>query len=423
MNKAESNYLETRLLAQGWKPSLTPEESDFVILNTCSVRTTAEKRIYGRLGFFQNCKNNGSRFKVAVIGCMAERLKEQLKNNAPVVDYVIGTFEKISFAESINRYIDGIKTEPRKEDAYSFPPEYSGNSEYKALVPIMHGCDNFCSYCIVPYVRGREVSRNPEEIFCEIEALAERGVKEITLIGQNVNSYAFRKNQKNIDFSSLLEEISSKYSIPWIRFLTSHPKDIPDRLIDLIAERKNICSHIHLPVQHGSNKILTLMNRKYSREYYIELIKKIKERIPEVAITSDILIGFPGETEEDLRDTIDLLKEVEYQDAFTYYYNPIEGTKAFSFSNKIPHEEKIKRLSKIIEIQHTISTQINKKRIGSTAVALVESISKKRKSELLGRTERNEMVVFPGNVSRLGSFCSVKLTEYTGNTFRGEEAT
>ncbi len=420
MNKAETTFVERELGLAGWTQDDSSRDADLVILNTCSVRSTAEQRIIGRLGYYKTLKKEHT-FDLAVMGCMAERMKEELVDIEPSIDFVIGNFQKGTFV----RYLTGGSPEKYvSEDSrtFVFPDTYGNETSFRALVPVMHGCDNFCSYCIVPYVRGREVSRNCSHISDEVGSLSIKGVKEITLLGQNVNSYRFSEGGIEITFPQLLKKLTLQDTyVPWIRFLTSHPKDFSSELIDVIAGNNVVCKHIHLPVQHGSNEILNRMNRKYTREHYLQLISNIRKRIPDVSLTTDILIGFPGETEKDIALTMDLMKEVRFQDAFTYYFNPIEGTAAYTMSGRIPHDEQIKRLSKIIELQHNITGEIQRSRIGRKEKVLVESLSKKSVKEVLGRTERNEMVVFTGDSSCIGEFRTVELMSYSGNTFRAEE--
>ncbi len=291
MNKAESDALELELIGNGWREARVPENASLVIINTCSVRKTAEDRIWGRIGFFKKIKKDNPDQKLIITGCMAERLGDQLKEKKSPVDEVFGTFDKDKIADFIEEknivksYENGI---------YKFKKNHTGKDSFKSFIPIMNGCNNFCSYCIVPYVRGREISRNPVDIYRELETLEINKTKEITLLGQNVNSYTYIENSRLIDFPDLISEISSRVkSIEWIRFLTSHPKDLSPKLIETIAASANICSHIHLPLQSGSDNILSLMNRRYNTKDYLELVENIKSIIPEVSITTDIITGFP----------------------------------------------------------------------------------------------------------------------------------
>lgn len=419
MNTAESNAIIADLKEKGWKEAYSELNADFVLLNTCSVRQTAENRIWGRIGYYKHLKET-KKFTLAVTGCMAERLKDDLKKKTPAVDMVIGNFEKEKLSEYLNNHEiwnDNLVA----EGEYNFREIHLAENEFKAMVPIMHGCNNFCTYCIVPYVRGREISRSPESIIEELKTLELKGVKEVTLLGQNVNSYRYKDNNGVVNFTALLKLILAQTeTIGWIRFMSSHPKDVPDGLIELISNNDRLCSHIHLAVQHGSDSILKKMNRNYTRNDFLKLSNKMKKGVPDISITTDLLIGFPGETLEDLELTKDLMKEIKFNDAFTYYYNPREGTKAFDFKESIEDKEKLRRLNEIIEIQRTISTNLKLERVGHSVKVLVESISKKNSNELLARTEKNEMVVFNGNKNLIGTFKHIKIVSLNGNTFKGE---
>ena len=356
MNKAESDSLELILQKRGWESCSSDSQADLIIINTCSVRQTAEDRIWGRIGYFKKLKESHD-FKLVIIGCMAQRIKEELYTTCRgTVDLVLGTLEKNNILE----YLEGL---PEKDEGtYTFQEYHSDGRSFKTFVPIMHGCNNFCSYCIVPYVRGREVSRSAEDILHEIEFLEQHNVREITLLGQNVNSYRGTYKGSEISFPELLDLICSHISsIGWVRFLSSHPKDFSSKLIDTIAANPQVCRHIHLPVQHGSNRILELMNRRYTKEHYLDIVSEIKDKIPGASLTTDILIGFPGETEADLDATLDLMRQVRYIDAYTYYYNPREGTKACTMADSLPLETKLKRLEKVIARQHRISAEEKEK--------------------------------------------------------------
>ncbi len=426
MNIAESNALTLQLEAEGWFPASRPEEADLVLLNTCAVRQTAEDRIWGRIGYYKHLKESRP-FLLIVTGCMAERLGNSICEQTGAVDYVLGTFEK----QELMRIVNGKAPVPvppeeapsgKKDAQYSFEELHLAPGEFKAFLPIMHGCNNFCSYCIVPYVRGRETSRDPVGIEAEMDTLEAAGVRELTLLGQNVNSYSWKGDSGVLDFPGLLERIAVRAdSIRWIRFMSSHPKDVPDALIDVIARHERICRHIHLPVQHGSDSVLKKMNRKYTSGEYRALIERMKREIPGLSLSTDIMIGFPGETEQDFEDTVRLVREIGFDDAFTYYYNPREGTAACSMENQIPQELKLERLQRLIEVQRESARIRRTARLGVCEDVLVEQKAKKREGELLARTSRNEMVVFAGDESAIGSFVRVTLTALNGNTFRGEE--
>lgn len=446
MNKAESSSVEQILIERGWNSVENPEDANLVIINTCSVRATAETRIHGRLGWYSalkksQVKQNKTPITVVVMGCMAQRLLESLKKQFPVVDYVVGNFQKPFFTEIFEAVENGRKVNQLDETpVYSFASTSYEQGSFSAFVPIMHGCNNFCTYCIVPYVRGREISRSPKDILSEIDQLSAHGVKEITLLGQNVNSFCWNETKsisetaseisakscddKIILFPQLMKMIADHLKktnspIKWVRFMSSHPKDLSDELIKVISEEEVLCKHIHLPVQHGSSNILQRMNRRYTREKYLDLVKKIKKQIPEVSLTTDILIGFPGETEDEFEETVSLMKEINYLAAYMYYYNPREGTPACSYENQIPMEDKKRRLAKIIDIQQEITKTEMKKQLGKTVKVLVENVSRDDESEMLGRTSRDERVVFKADKSLIGSFVEVKIESLNGNTFKG----
>jgi tRNA-2-methylthio-N6-dimethylallyladenosine synthase len=433
MNKAESGSLELGLRARGWRPAGDLDEAELVILNTCSVRATAEERIWGRLGFFKAQKaraaRRGRRLRVVLLGCMGERLKGELLAQAPHVDVLAGTFQK-------HLLLEALEEGPRPEgiggpsaqrsltgtEPYRFAPRHSpgGPGAFRAFLPIMHGCDNFCTYCIVPYVRGPEVSRGLSSILEELTQLRAAGVREITLLGQNVNSY----RRDGLDFAGLLErllpELPQTPEPTWLRFLTSHPKDLSPRLAGLLAQGGALCRHLHLPVQHGSDRILQAMGRGYTRGSYLELAGRLRGGVPELVLTTDILIGFPGETEEDFRLTLQLMEQVQFDDAFTYRYNPREGTQANQLADDVPGELKQRRLAEVIRLQRRISARRRGERLGRVVPVLVEAPSRKGRGELLARTEGDETVVFPGPRRLIGHFANVRLLALAGHTFRGE---
>ncbi len=433
MNYAESASVVRLLLDLGWTASDSADTADLVILNTCSVRITAETRVFGRIYHF--CAQKRTRkLTIIVMGCMAERIRDELKKKYPKLDYVVGMFERDTFVEIFHAigagrtYTNSVSTDETPVNSYHFAQSSYEKGAFQANVPIMNGCNNFCSYCIVPYVRGREVSRNMEDILAEFDTLADQGVREVTLLGQNVNSYHYVEPETAtiIGFPELLTRIARrievKNRIRWVRFISSHPKDLSDELIEVIARERVFCRYLHLPVQHGSNRILEAMNRKYTRESYLALAERIKKRIPDVALSTDILVGFPGETEEDVEATLDIVRTVRYEAAFMYHYNPREGTKAFDMQNRIPDEVKKERLARVIKLQHAISTELMRARVGLTVMVLVESTSRNNPDELFGHTELGEMVVFGGTLDRtlIGQFVEAELTGLRGRTFRAK---
>lgn len=460
MNIAESAAVEQLLIARGWTKASDAQFADMVIINTCSVRASAESRIIGRLGYFtglkavrekrphaktrkmeaaaEYVKNGPIPLTLVVMGCMAQRLLDSLKKDWPAIDYVVGTFAKNKFGDIISAAENSSQGQKAaafgaaqdasldEKPVYRFASLSLEPGAFSSFVPIMNGCNNFCAYCIVPYVRGREVSRPLTEIFEEIKVLGGYGVKEITLLGQNVNSYICEDPDfGRVDFPRLLELICRKIEetgspIKWIRFDSSHPKDLSDRLIEVMAREEKVCRHIHLPVQHGSTKILQKMNRKYSREQYLELVQKIRAAVPDISLTTDIMIGFPGETEEDFEAAYSLMKEVQYEDAFMYYYNPREGTPAAKWPDQIPLETKKERLQKIIDLQLVITQDEMEKQVGKTITVLADKTTLENPNELLGKTERDERVAFAADKKLIGSFVRVKLTSLNGHTFKGE---
>ncbi|MDR1618368.1 MAG: tRNA (N6-isopentenyl adenosine(37)-C2)-methylthiotransferase MiaB [Treponema sp.] len=446
MNSAESAALTLACRERGWTAAAGGESADLVLLNTCSVRATAETRVFGRLAHYAALKKRrGSRpFTLVVAGCIAERLGEGLKERAPAVDYVMGTSARSLFPlilEAVERGPAGpgaLVPGAAERPVFSFSSSHLEEGSFRAFVPIMHGCDNFCSYCIVPYVRGREVSRDPQSILNEIRLAAERGVREITLLGQNVNSYRWEGPVPpeggrpgpaggppgRLDFAGLLALVAGETAgspVRRVRFLSSHPKDLSPTTIAVMAENPVFCRHLHLPAQHGSNRILERMNRRYTREQYLELAAALRRAMPGISFSTDILVGFPGETEEDLAETLDLMEEVRFLYAYMYHFNPREGTAAFDLPGRIPEALKRERLSRVIAAQKRHTAELLRSRIGCRELVLVEGISRKNADEIIGRTGRDEMTVAPGSASMAGRFACLTLRSLRGNTFRGED--
>jgi tRNA-2-methylthio-N6-dimethylallyladenosine synthase len=423
MNAAESAALALVLAERGWTSAEHADSADLIIINTCSVRITAETRVFGRLAHYKAEKKH-RRFTLIVAGCMAERLGDELKQKYNAVDYVMGTQARSTFPLILDAVEQGSVFEHSDEKpVFSFSSSHLEDGQFRSFVPIMHGCNNFCSYCIVPYVRGREVSRSPESIITELKLLSEKGVRELTLLGQNVNSYKWEEHGSHYDFPDLLEMIAeevSGLSIEWVRFLSSHPKDLSSRAIKVMAENPVFCRHLHLCVQHGSNSILEKMNRTYTRERYLELVAEIRQAMPDISLSTDILIGFPGETDEDVDAVFSLMEEVKFLYSYMYHYNPREGTEAYHLPNRISDEIKHKRLAEVIELQKHHTLELLQARIGSDVKVLVEGISRKHADELIGRTERDEKLVFPGDISLIGSFAQTSLLSLKGNTFRAK---
>ncbi|MCL2444057.1 MAG: tRNA (N6-isopentenyl adenosine(37)-C2)-methylthiotransferase MiaB [Treponema sp.] len=438
MNSAESAALALVCKERGWVEVTDSESANLVLLNTCSVRLTAEKRALGRIAHYAGIKKKHKRDLTLVIaGCMAQRLGAKLIERFPQVDYVMGTSQRSHFPLILEAVENGKKAvlDINEKAVFSFSSSHLNEgleqgSPFRSFIPIMHGCNNYCSYCIVPYVRGREISRDPESIINEIRLVGESGVREITLLGQNVNSYIWNENDtgkndsNNIDFSALLKIIAieaEESGISWVRFLSANPGNFSSRTIEALAANKVFCRHLHLPVQHGSNSILKAMNRGYTSERFLELVREIRSAMPGITISTDILVGFPGETEDDLEKTLQLMEETRFLYSFMYHFNPREGTKAYDLPNRIIEEVKRKRLSRVIALQKKHTTELLKSRIGSTEVVLVEGISRKNADELITRTEKDEMVAVPGPKSMIGSFAKLTLSSLKGNTFRAKE--
>jgi tRNA-2-methylthio-N6-dimethylallyladenosine synthase len=438
MNVAESAALKGMLRERGWSAASGGETADLVLINTCSVRQTAEERVFGRLAQYGALKKKTGKtpFALVVAGCMAQRLGKGLKERG--ADYVMGPSARALFPlilDAVEKDLGGgipggeggagtFEAFPAEAPAFSFAPCHleEDTASLRSFVPIMHGCNNFCSYCIVPYVRGREISRNPGAVLAEMRLLADRGVREITLLGQNVNSYNW---EGRLDFPDLLEraaEAAEKTSIRWIRFLSSHPKDLSPRAVRVMAEHPQFCRHLHLCVQHGSNKVLKAMNRRYTREAYLALVEEIRALMPGISLSTDILVGFPGETEEDLEQTLDLMGRVKFLYAYMYHYNPREGTAAYELPGRIGEALKRRRLSRVIALQKAHTLELLQERLGSRERVLVEGISRKNADEFIARTERDEMVVLPGGGVSIGSFAEVTLASLRGHTFRGGDA-
>jgi tRNA-2-methylthio-N6-dimethylallyladenosine synthase len=438
MNSAESAALELVCRERGWTAAAAGEEADLVLINTCSVRETAEKRVLGRLALYASLKKKRPLCLVAA-GCMAERLGEGLKKSCAAVDYVMGTSARSVFPlilEAAEQNPPGkappLSLGTGEKPVFSFSSSHLEEGRFRSFVPIMHGCNNFCSYCIVPYVRGPEVSRDPASILAEIRLLEERGVREITLLGQNVNSYRWEGPVPSgrsvppppLDFPGLLELLAGALEggpIRWVRFLSANPKDLSSRTIRVMAEHPVFCRHLHLPVQHGSNTILAAMNRRYTRERYLDLTEELRSAMPGISLSTDILAGFPGETEKDLEETLDLMEKVKFLYSYMYHYNPREGTAACNLPGRIDEKLKRERLARVIALQKKHSRELLQNRLGSRDRVLVEGISRKNADELITRTERDEMVAVPGRAFLIGSFAELTLSGLRGNTFRAKE--
>lgn len=425
MNVADSEVVAAIMQTIGYEVTDNIDKADAILVNTCSIRDNAEQKIVSRLQHFNAMKKKRKGLIVGILGCMAERAKQELLENQ-AVDLVAGPDAYLDLPNLIAAAEAGQKamnvelstTETYKE----IIPSRIGGNRISGFVSIMRGCNNFCSYCIVPYTRGRERSREVKSILNEIQDLYERNFKEITLLGQNVNSYAFEEEGGEVvNFAKLLKIIAERFPTMRIRFSTSHPKDMSDETLETIAAYKNICNHIHLPVQSGSSKILKSMNRKYTREWYLERIAAIRRIIPDCGISTDMFCGFHGETEEDHQETLSLMREVVFDSAFMFKYSERPGTFASkNLPDNISEEVKIERLNEIIALQTELSAESNRKDIGKTFEVLVEGFSKRSKEQLFGRTQQNKVVVFDRGDCKIGDLVNVKVTSVTAATLLGE---
>lgn len=414
MNIHDSETIAGILQNMGYSPADTLKEADVIILNTCCVRENAERKVYGRIAQLKQFKLRNPNLILAVSGCMVQQphVVEYISEKLPYVDILFGIKNVHKLPELIENARQAefpvVEVMESSEIKENLPIERMDNS--RAWVTITYGCNNFCSYCIVPYVRGREKSRLPEDIISEVEALAKEGFIEINLLGQNVNSYG-KDLEKPVAFHELLRRINDVEGIKRIRFLTSHPKDLSDELILTMKECEKVCEHIHLPVQAGSNRILSKMNRKYTREHYINLIKKLREAIPNIAISTDIIVGFPGETEEDFLDTLNLVKEVEFDLAYTFMYSKRKGTPAAEMPDQIDDDVKKDRLNRLMQVQDAITAKKNMELKGTVQEVLVEGISRGKIKKLSGRTRTNKVVNFDGGRDLIGKLVNVEITE------------
>ena len=424
MNEEDSEKLSGMLKRIGYELTDSRESASIIIFNTCCVRENAENKVFGNLGQLKNLKEKNPNLIIAICGCMMQQkgMADKILNMFPFVDIIFGTHNAYKFPKYLNRVIqEGVQVKEilNKEEGIVEGIPVDRKSDTKAYVTIMYGCNNFCTYCIVPYVRGRERSRKPEDIEKEVKDLVAQGYKEITLLGQNVNSYG-KGLENEISFADLLRRLNEIKGIERIRFMTSHPKDLNMDVIKAIKECDKLCEQIHLPVQSGSSKILKDMNRHYDKEYYINLIKDIKREIPNVGITTDIIIGFPGETEKDFKDTLELVKEVEYDSAFTFIYSRRQYTPADRMENQIDDEVKHRRFNELVETVNSIVKEKNKTLEGKTLEILVEGPSKNDENKLTGRSRSGKLVNFPGDKSLVGELVNVKIIKSKGFSLEGE---
>ena len=428
MNVADSEVVASVMKLAGYETVDSLDDADAVFLNTCSIRDNAEQKIFSRLEYFASLrkKRKGGRLIVGVLGCMAERVKNELIERYGV-DIVAGPDSYLSLPELVAAAEAGekaINVELSATETYrDIIPRRIGHNRISGFISIMRGCNNFCSYCIVPYTRGRERSREPQSILNELEDMRQRGFKEVTLLGQNVNSYHYvQGNGGVLGFAGVLKIVAEAAPEMRVRFTTSHPKDMNDDIIEVIATVPNVCKHIHLPVQSGSNAVLKAMNRKYTREWYLDRIAAIRKAMPDCGITTDMFTGFHGETEDDFGQTLSLMREVGFDSAFMFKYSERPGTYASkNLPDDVPEEVKIERLNRMIALQNELSAESNRRDVGKTFEVLAEGVSKRSREQLFGRTSQNKVVVFPRGTHHTGDLLTVKIIDSSSATLIGEE--
>lgn len=424
MNVADSEVVASVMQMAGYEMTEEIQDADAIFVNTCSVRDNAEQKVLGRLQYFQSLKRKKKHLLVGVLGCMAERVKEDLIANHHV-DLVAGPDSYMDLPNLIAAAENGekvINVELSTQETYKdvMPLKLPG-VHISGFVSIMRGCNNFCSYCIVPYTRGRERSREVNSILNEIRDMRDKGFKEVTLLGQNVNSYLYEQDGEQVNFSSLLEKVALEAPNMRIRFVTSHPKDMSDETLHVIAKYPNICQYIHLPAQSGSSKILKVMNRKYTREWYLDRIAAIRRILPECAISTDLFCGFHSETEEDFQETLSLMREVGYDSAYLFKYSERPGTYAAKhLEDDVPEEVKVRRLQEMIDLQNKLSEESNLRDIGKVFEVLIEGHSKRSREQLFGRTSQNKVVIFDKKNFHVGQFIRVKIQRASSATLFGE---
>lgn len=424
MNVADSEVIASIMKMEGYTLTDDVREADVIFVNTCSIRDNAEQRVIQRLEYFNALKRKRkNNLIIGVLGCMAERLKKQLIEDYHV-DMVIGPDAYLDLPNLIGCAEQGekvIQVELSKTETYKdvIPLKIGGG--ISGFISIMRGCDKFCTYCIVPYTRGRERSREPESILAELRYMREKGFKEVTLLGQNVNSYLYADGTQTVDFPALLEMVAQEAPDMRIRFTTSHPKDMTDKTLETIANHKNLCNFVHLPVQSGSSRILKLMNRKYDREWYLDRIAAIRRIIPDCGLSTDIMCGFYSETEDDHQQTLSLMEEAAFDSAFMFKYSERPGTYAAKkLGDDVPEEVKIRRLQEIIDLQNSLSLKSNQKDVGKEVEVLIEGFSKRSRQQLFGRTQQNKVVIFDKGNHHIGETIRVRITGYTSATLFGE---
>jgi tRNA-2-methylthio-N6-dimethylallyladenosine synthase len=426
MNVADSEMIATILKNNDYTLTADVKDAEIILINTCSIRDNAEQRIHKRIKQLQHLRKKNSGLKIGIIGCMAERMGELLFENEGNVNFLAGpdayrNISSIIKESALHRVTDIVLS--KTETYEDILPEKILEIGVSAFVPIMRGCENFCSYCVVPFTRGKERSRKPASVENEIRAHAGKGIREITLLGQNVNSFIFEENNTRIDFPDLIGFLAERFRQLRFRFATSHPKDISDKLLHAIAAHDNICKSIHLPMQSGSSDVLKRMNRKYTREWYLERIDAIRRIIPGCTVSTDIIAGFCGETDEDHKQTLSAMNEAGFFYAFMFKYSERPGTAAAKIlKDDVPEEIKTARLSEIINRQIELSAVNNRADVGKSFEVMTENVSKRNEKELMGRSSQNKVIVFPGSLEKFppGSLVNVKVTGYTSATLKGE---
>ena len=426
MNARDSEKLLGILQEIGYEPSES-EEADIVVYNTCTVRENANLRVYGRLGQLRGLKRKNPHMIIALCGCMMQEKEvvEKIQKSYSFVDVVFGTYNIFKLAELLyNRWESGKMVidiwDSQKQVVEELPTVRK--FPFKSGVNIMYGCNNFCTYCIVPYVRGREKSREPRDIIREIERLAGDGVKEVMLLGQNVNSYG-KTLDNPVSFAQLLKEIEKIDGIERIRYMTPHPKDFSEELLDVMSQSSKICNHIHFPLQSGSTRLLKAMNRQYTKEQYLNWVDKIREKLPDVSLTTDIIVGFPGETEEDFEDTLDVVRKAQFDSAYTFIYSKRTGTPAASMENQIPEDVVKERFNRLLETVGEVSHSISARYENTDTQVLVESLDDHEPGLVTGRMTNNMLVHFPGTADMIGKLVDVRLTECKGFYYMGKRKT
>jgi tRNA-2-methylthio-N6-dimethylallyladenosine synthase len=416
MNLADSATLVDVMQRRGHRRVMDPAEADLLILNTCSVREKAEQRVIGRLWTLIKYKQAREGVRIAVVGCMAQRLGRALIEQVPHVDFVLGPDRLFELPDLLVEPPESerVRTTFGYDDIDTVEPVRQ--TDFSAFVTVSRGCDNYCTYCIVPYVRGRERAHSPRQVVASIRRLVDEGVVEIMLLGQNVNSY----RHGEVDFPRLLMRILDETEVPRIRFMTSHPKDLSDGLIDVMAGNDRMMPHVHLPLQAGSDRILKMMGRGYSLSHYLGIVEKLRTRLEYISLTTDLIVGFPSETEAEYRRTLDAVREIEYDAAFTFRYSVRDGTEAAGYDDDVPEEEKIRRLTELIDLQQAISQERNQREVGRVWPCLIEGSSRRSEQQLRARTPGNKIVLFPAAAAPPGTVVPVRITVADAFTLHGE---